>query len=351
MSIAFNPEASFSQASLDRFQRALCRPAALAFLLKMSLNLLERLAQRPQYRTFQVPKGRDGSYRLIEDPEPVLKQLQRRLNHYLQAIYYLEKPHASYGFVIQPHSDKDKRNILSNARRHLNNPWLIQTDLADFFHQITARHVREIFTGLPFMASPDVATLLTALTTHAGRLPMGAPTSPALSNFACRSMDEGLYALAEANGWVYSRYADDLSFSARMPLGQADLCRVVAEIERQGFRVNPEKTRLLGPEDDKIVTGILLRGNGELQPGTLEQTRQEVQQLSAVVASQHFHGELRTHWVEKMKQRLRGRIAFIGFVLGKRHPDYIALKDQYYTACSPPEELFGAVSWKVFNYL
>ncbi|MCS7035129.1 MAG: hypothetical protein RMJ33_10010 [Saprospiraceae bacterium] len=106
MAIAFNQRASFSQASLHRFQKALCRPAELASLLKADRIFLERLVQHPQYRTFQVPK-KDGSFQLIEDPKPALKQVQRTLNQYLQVFYYLERPHASYGFVIQPHSDED----------------------------------------------------------------------------------------------------------------------------------------------------------------------------------------------------------------------------------------------------
>jgi len=325
--------------------------AALCTLLGIDKLTLEVLARQPRYKAFHLPKNADGNLRLIEDPPPVLKKIQSTLNHYLQSAYYFEKSHAGYGFVTSPVTDYDKRNILTNARKHLRRPWLLQTDLCDFFHYVTQQKVQEVFRAPPLCFSEDLSELLTALTTYQGRLPMGAPSSPVLSNFACRALDEALYELAQAKLWVYTRYADDLSISSMRPMDTEDQWKIRSIIQEHGFLVNESKTRLLGPDDEKIVTGILLRNKGELRPGFYEEVTTEVAQLAAVVESQHFYGELRTYWVEKMKQQVRGKITFIGFVLGVRHPEYINLRDRFYTACAPPEETFGAVSWRGFHYL
>ena len=46
-----------------------------------------------------------------------------------------------------------------------------------------------------------------------GRVPLGARTSPRVSNVILVSFDEAMVALALEPGLVYTRYADDLSFS------------------------------------------------------------------------------------------------------------------------------------------
>lgn len=323
---------------------------ALCGLLGIEKRQLELLARQPRYKVFHVPKNRDD-LRLIEDPSPPLKKIQSTLNAYLQSAYYFEKSHASHGFVVNVRDDDDRRNILSNARKHLRNPWLFQLDLADFFHYVTTDMVRRVFHDPPLCFSDELCELLAGITTYQGRLPMGAPSSPVLSNLACRELDENLLELCAAKFWTYTRYADDFSFSASRAFSADDQYAIRAIIREQGFEINDKKMRLAGPTDEKIVTGILLRGKGELKPGFLQDIEKEVERLAAVVEAQNYQGELHTPWVEKMKQQLRGKIAFAGFVLGVRHPDYIRIKDAYYVAITPPEEDFGAVSWRGFNYL
>jgi hypothetical protein len=59
----------------------------------------------------------------------------------------------------------------------------------------------------------EAARILTAICTLEGRLPQGAPTSPALSNQVCRHLDARLERLAASVGGTYTRYADDLTIS------------------------------------------------------------------------------------------------------------------------------------------
>ncbi len=336
---------------LDAFRKAARSATTLCTLLGTDKLTLERLSVHPHYKTFHLSKNEAGDLRLIEDPSPPLKKVQTILNGCLQGAYYFERSYASYGFAVNPITDKDKRNILANARRHLRKKWVLQYDLQDFFHAVTEKMVTDIFALAPFDFRESIVDLLTALTTYQGRLPMGAPTSPVLSNFACRRLDEQLTELAKARCWDFTRYADDLTFSANRAFDTNDQWTIRAILAEAGFTINPNKTRLLGPDDAKIVTGILLKGQGELRPGFFEETEREVAHLATVLQAQHYHGELRTYWTEKMKQQTRGKLTFIGFVLGVQHPEYIRIRDAYYTACAPPEEEFGAVSWKGFHYL
>jgi RNA-directed DNA polymerase len=323
---------------------------SLGQVLKTDVHQLELLAERPPYRTFRIPKA-DGNERVIEDPGHPLKFVLQNLNKHLQRVYSQIKPDSSFGFISRYNFDKDCRNILTNARKHLNKDWLLKIDLIDFFHYVSTDQVAKIFRKDPFQFPPHIADLLSRLSTYQAHLPMGAPTSPVLSNFACIALDKSLAKFSENNQLTYTRYADDFVFSSTEPITPGIILQLRDIIGAKGFLVNPKKTQLLGPHDPKIVTGILLRGKGELSDTFKEHLNTELQRLQEVVKSQYFFGEMRTPWVEKMKAQVLGRISFAGFVLGKQHDEYIHLKNIYYSAIHPPVEEFGSVSWNGFQYL
>ncbi len=238
-----------TQQQQQKLARAFCsiRSARdLGQLLRVDYRQLMLLIKQPRYKTFTVPK-KDGGERLIENPTPLLKKVQSQLNHYLQAIYYFEKSNASYGFIVGVLNDDDRRNILTNARKHINRPWLLNVDLKDFFHFVTMEQVAEVFQDAPFSFKGDLPDLLAQLTTFQGRLPMGAPTSPVLSNLACRKMDETLMLFAQENNWVYTRYADDLSFSAKVEITHLQITDLRQQITSFGFQINEKSSAFLHP--------------------------------------------------------------------------------------------------------
>ena len=56
------------------------------------------------------------------------------------------------------------------------------------------------------------------MTTGPRCLPQGSPASPALTNVACIRLDRRLSKYAINNGWRFTRYADDLTFSCKSEL-------------------------------------------------------------------------------------------------------------------------------------
>lgn len=164
-----------------RFKMAAKSVQTLCTLLGTDRYSLERMGIAPRYKTFHLPKNEQGDVRLIEDPPPAVKKVQNALNYFLQSVYYFEKSYAGYGFVVNPITDEDKRNILTNARKHLKNPWMIQFDIRDFFHAVTTDMVLKVFSEPPLCFKEDVVDLLTAICTYQGRLPMGSPASPVVT--------------------------------------------------------------------------------------------------------------------------------------------------------------------------
>lgn len=321
----------------------------LATLLGIEKRRLLLLSQNPRYKTFEVPK-KDGGQRQIEDPHPNLKKVLAQLNRYLQSAYYLEKSSASYGFIIGVRNDSDRRNVLSNARRHCNRSYLMNIDLKNFFHSVTREKVLEILLTQPFRFKGELADMLADLLTFNGRLAMGAPTSPALSNFACRQLDEQLMNFANNMLWIYTRYADDMSFSATRPITSEMLRSVGDIITEAGFIVNPRKTKRFGPGEEKIVTGLLVSDKVSLPTDYLPILKKDIQRLSDALRIQNEQGELQTRWIDKFKQQVRGRLAFAGFVLRRNNNTYLKLKEEYILAIHPPEDEFGQVNWRSFPY-
>lgn len=322
---------------------------ALAHILKTEKRKLLMLAKKPRYRTFSIPK-KGGGERLIETPFAELKRLQSNLSKFLQSVYYFEKSRAAYGFIVGVRNEEDRRNVMTNAQKHVNKPYMVNIDLKDFFHAISRKRVVNIFAKPPFNFRRDIPEILANLTTYEDRLPMGTPTSPVLSNLACRDLDRELIIFSEKMGLTYTRYADDMTFSDKHKMEAQTFNVLKGIIEKYGFKINERKLKFYGPTDPKIITGLIVTDKVALEPNYLPKIKTEIERLRSIMHSQNEQGQFSTKWVEQFKRQIRGRLNFAGFVLNRRDDNYIALKDAYYEAIHPPEEEFGAINWRSFPY-
>jgi len=327
----------------------------LSWLLRTEPVRLAMLAADPKYATYRIPKKRKGTFRLVEDPEPRLKRVQKRLNYYLQAVYYFHRPKNAFGFITNPVDDPDQRTIATNAARHLGCQWMLNVDMKDFFHLVNRERVYELFRA-PLLKFPkNLARVLADLCTYRERLPMGAPTSPVLSNLACIPLDHDLDHFAEQRGLTYSRYADDLTFSSReQPINWELIPQINEWITAYDFQLNPAKSKLYGPADPhKEVTGLIVGVQQvSLSPDYIASLRKGIQQLDQVVNAKYVmpSGRLRaTTWVDEIAQQLQGRLAFASQILPDTDPLRIELETAMDEALAPPTE-YGPVSWLDFGY-
>lgn len=326
---------------------------AMALLLGKTALPLLALAESPSYDEFQIPK-KSGGMRHIEDPTPSLKKVQRKLNDYLQAVYYFHRTDAAFGFITNPVDDPSPRHILSNASVHLGCSWLLNVDAKDFFHLVSEQRVQQIFQDEPFRFQESLAQVLAALCCYKGRLPMGAPTSPVLSNFASIAMDRTLQAIATKYQWKYTRYADDMSFSAATEIHEQHYLEIKAIVEAHGFVLNPEKKRLRGPaHDDKEVTGLLVRADRiDLPDDYLTQLEQAIDYLDKAIDAKYSMPSGRrdkTIWLEELEQQIRGKLEYARQILGAEDLQYLDLVVQLDEALSPPD-YFGPMGWLDFGY-
>jgi RNA-directed DNA polymerase len=204
--------------------------------------MLERLDAGGCYREVQIwMKGRP---RRVEIPEDDLAQVQRRILGRL-AEMELDLPGCVHGYVRG-------RSHISNATAHAGRRHLQKFDLKDFFPSVSRAAVVAVLGEAGF--TPAASDCLGRLLTYRGRLPLGACTSPLLSNLCLRTLDAELQALAIERGLVYTRYSDDLAFSANEPFDVRAEVRAV--VRASGFRLNSGKTVTVRYGQALYVTGL-----------------------------------------------------------------------------------------------
>jgi len=203
------------------------------------------------YRTFRIPKA-SGGFRQIAHPIPSLRAIQRWvLRHILDR---LQVTSSCYGF-------ERGSSLRVHAAQHIGARAVLSLDLKDFFPSVSIARAVRVFRASGY--DPPGALVLAGLCTLSGALPQGAPTSPKLANLACFRLDRRLSGLAAQRGLVYTRYADDLSFSGPSAAALVKVQPIVGYIVRDcGFRLNSKKTRLLGASRARTITGLVLTDTG-----------------------------------------------------------------------------------------
>ena len=290
--------------------------------------LLYRNGRDGHYRTWTIRKRHGQGTREIRSPRAALARVQGRLLPILQDAY---KPRSA------AHAYVNDRSVRTNAEPHVRSKYVLNVDLVDFFPSVHFGRVRGLFLAEPFSCDERVATVLAQICCSNGRLPIGACTSPLISNMICRRLDRELQELARAHGCKYTRYADDITFSTR----RLRLPRAIAEtaedgsvtlgedlsdiIRTNGFNPNQTKTRLQRSFDRQLVAGVVVNERLNVDRRYIRNIRAmlhnwSTQGLEAVQVAfiDRFDTKDRYPGATPEFQRvLRGRIAYLAMIRGK----------------------------------
>lgn len=249
------------------------------------LGFHREVARTHHYHSFTLPK-KTGGERLISAPMPRLKRAQYWV---LDNILAKVPAHdAAHGFLAG-------RSIVSNAAPHAGHDVVINLDVKDFFPSIAFGRIKGVFRHLGY--GEAIATLLALLCSEnraqawqvdgeklfvGGKarervLPQGAPTSPMLTNLLCRRLDRRLLGLARQLGFVYTRYADDLTFSASGEAARDNVGRLLGRVRwilrDEGFTPHPDKERVMRKGRRQEVTGLVVNAD---KPGVSRETRRRL---------------------------------------------------------------------------
>jgi retron-type reverse transcriptase len=324
---------------------------------------LYRAADEQRYRAFEIPK-RSGGMRQIHAPLGVIREAQTRLAPMLQQLYVAHP--GAHGFIKE-------RSILTNARLHVGQRFVLNIDLEDFFPSVNFGRVRGIFMAPPFKLGPAAASVFAQLCTHRNGLPQGAPTSPPLSNFASVQLDRSLTRLAKEAGVRYSRYADDITFSTNhgafppaIAIMEAGGVRASEALERaviaSGFSINHKKVRLQRRDQRQSVTGLNVNAKANVSRKRIRRIRAMLHAWEKfgleAAAREHFLAhrgllQLPAHFDRVYRNVVYGNLAFVKMVRGPEDPVFLNLCAKLIKLDANPSRfirqmVFGADDFDVF---
>jgi RNA-directed DNA polymerase len=325
--------------------------ADLAHFLSVDKSALLELNPANHYLTFEIPKPGSEEKRTIETPTGPLRMILDRVSDNLQWLYLDFLTDAAYGFVRSLKYSRVKRNIYTNAKRHLGRKYMLNIDLDDFFYQVDIRKVKSIFSDFHHFSFDDnTEALLSDLVTYKGRLPMGSPTSPPMSNFATIGLDNELLSWASRSSFVYTRYVDDLSFSSNMQISRTHFSQIMEIIQSHAFKIDEKKTHWFGKDEVKEVTGLLLGDKITVPDQFITDLEREITNLREIIRYSRLYPDAYVfEWIDKVKQGIGGKFAFLGMIYGKSSPVYSKLLSRFKTVDSPETELYS-ISWRYAGY-
>lgn len=233
---------------------------------------------KSNYITYKLPK-RHGGFRIIMEPYPSLKEVQDWI------LKYILDPIKDNYVAKNAKAYMPGRSIKDNVRLHCNKELVFNIDLKDFFGSITIKMILSFFISLGY--SKPVAVMLANLCTCNGVLPQGASTSPMLSNMIFKPADDFIFSYCKSKKILFSRYADDLTFSGSFNEHELlyDLNQVLYE---HGFRINYKKIKTYRKFQRQLVTNVVVNVKPHVRRRIIRSLRQEAYYISKFGILKHL---------------------------------------------------------------
>jgi retron-type reverse transcriptase len=218
------------------------------------------------------------------------------------------------------------RSIVHNAKPHTRGNFVLKMDFKDFFPSLKSHDFSSFLKRIGVGLDDETVQALCRILfwrpkgTVDLRLAIGAPSSPLLSNILMMDFDRRVSTFCAANRVTYTRYADDLTFSARqsdqLRLVESAVLKICRQLRSPSLTINQEKTVRVSKREARRVTGLVLTNDRKVSLGRNEKRR--------IRASVHHFASNKLD-TEKVT-RLRGMLAYVNSV----EPDFLVrLRKKY----------------------
>lgn len=249
--------------------------------LGISESQLNRLLSRAPrtYKVYTIPK-KTGGKRTIAQPAKETKYIQ----YWLIDNIFKKLPIHRCAKAYKPGA-----SIRKNAFAHSKRKYLTKFDFKEFFTSIKESDLQKHFACyLDKIYSSDEINIITRISCIQYRpssplcLSIGAPSSPILSNTLLYEFDKKVSEWCRENKVIYTRYADDLTFSTNVRgmsnLIESNIRIIVKELDYPSLRFNRKKTVHLSMKHQRRITGLVITNDKKVSIG-----RDKKREISALI--------------------------------------------------------------------
>lgn len=240
-----------------------------------------------RYKTFPIKKH-NGEDRIIAQPSSTLKMIQRFVLDTKLSMLPVHEAAAAY---------VPGKGIRDNASFHTRSKFILKLDFEKFFPSLTVKDWRNyVKENNPKGIDPSDAVHYERLLFWGDGgftpkiLSIGAPTSPCVSNVLMYNLDVELAKIAQRNKIIYTRYADDITFSSDSKQSLLEIEEYTQALIRRTrypkLKLNSSKRGLYGRGQRRVVTGLILTPTNDVSIG------RDRKRLVSSMINRARHGEL-----------------------------------------------------------
>lgn len=231
-------------------------------------NAVEKDAKR--VKISQIPKRNGRGFRKIY----VAPKSHRIIQYYIISEYL---GHISYHSAATAYTRG--KNIKNNVQPHSKYTFLTKIDFKNFFPSITFSDIKNKLENIECTQSllsnyEDIKLIKKTCFDQDGRLCIGYPISPVLSNIAMHGIDNEIEAILQDtygyNEFSFTRYADDITIGVDKKGDGKNIVeaidKILSETKSPKLSINSDKTRLYNRNvGNGIITGLRICQDGRVK--------------------------------------------------------------------------------------
>lgn len=212
-----------------------------------------------------------------------------------------------------------KMDILKSAQTHKgrgkykSNKWVLKLDIKDFYGSVPYEHIKQVMNNVALRINNVDTNYYLRMTTVNEKLPTGAPTSAHIANACFQPLDNFIRTYCRNFGINYSRYMDDMTFSAdeKFYLNMVEEY-VTRLLKGNGYCLNKKKTKYISDNKQQNILGLVVNGDRVRLPKEFKRKIRAMLHSYTLSKSQTSTIDIKHRiWGEEKIVQLKGYLTYI----------------------------------------